>query len=422
MKKRFVVDLFAGCGGLSLGLEISGFHPIYVNELNHDALESYLLNRDHIEPKLRHPNFHSNNIKDLVSDPARIKKLKKNFAESFQVKPDHGELDLVVGGPPCQGFSGIGHRRSYSVDKKQLPSNHLYQDMAWVINQLKPKIFMFENVKGLLSSRWTPSGQKGEIWKDVLETYHRIGGYQIQYALVLAKDYGVAQNRPRILMVGIRDDVNKQIKKRQVNSSVAGGYLPEPTYAAPNLEDLLGDLVDSDFEYGGSTVAYPERARGIQKWFRTTKDGESTIGKGGALTEHEYSKHSDRVRKKFSSMLRNNGTIAEEFKTKKFAQRLLPAKWDKNGPTITATSLPDDYVHYSQPRILTVREWARLQGFPDWYQFAGKRTTGGLRRAGNPTSGLHERELPRYTQIGNAVPVQLAKEVGIHFRKLLGEK
>ncbi len=98
-------------------------------------------------------------------------------------------------------------------------------------------------------------------------------------------------------------------------------------------------------------------------------------------------------------MLDNSGEIPDDFKTKKFSQRLLPARWTSSGPNITATSLPDDYVHYSQPRSLTVREWARLQMFPDWYLFTGKRTTGGTRRAGNPTKGLFDREAPKYTQI-----------------------
>ena len=94
-------------------------------------------------------------------------------------------------------------------------------------------------------------------------------------------------------------------------------------------------------------------------------------------------------------------------KTKNFSQRVLKAKWGNSTPNITATSLPDDYVHYSQPRnIFTVREWARLQMFPDWYKFCGSRTTGGLRRAGNPQDGNFDRELPKYTQIGNAVPVE----------------
>ena len=86
---------------------------------------------------------------------------------------------------------------------------------------------------------------------------------------------------------------------------------------------------------------------------------------------------------------------------------------------ISATSLPDDYIHFSQPRILTVREWARLQFFPDWYEFKGKRTTGGIRRAGNPTRGIFDREVPKYTQIGNAVPVCLAQAIANHFKSII---
>jgi DNA (cytosine-5)-methyltransferase 1 len=118
-------------------------------------------------------------------------------------------------------------------------------------------------------------------------------------------------------------------------------------------------------------------------------------------------------------MLDHGGDIPSELRTKKFAQRVLPRRWDKSGPSITATSLADDYVHYSQPRTLTVREWARLQTFPDWYRFAGSRTTGGRRRAGDPSIGDWSRDVPKYTQIGNAVPVLLAKAVGEHLRDLL---
>ena len=154
--KHKFVDLFAGCGGLSLGLEKAGFHPIFVNELNKDAMESYLKNRDDIEPRLRLPEFHINDVKKLVTTKGRIKKLINDIKKEYKIDCQKGELDLVVGGPPCQGFSGIGHRRSYSVDKEQQPSNHLFQDMAWVVSKLRPKIFLFENVKGLLSAKWTP--------------------------------------------------------------------------------------------------------------------------------------------------------------------------------------------------------------------------------------------------------------------------
>jgi DNA (cytosine-5)-methyltransferase 1 len=417
-KKRYVVDLFAGCGGLSLGLEKAGFHPVFVNELNKDAMESYLLNRELIEPRLRLPDFHKYDVKQLVLEEDAIEKLSSALKSAYGISTESGDLDLVVGGPPCQGFSGIGHRRSYSVDKKNLPSNHLFEDMAWVVSKLKPKIFLFENVKGLLSAKWTPEGIKGEIFEDVVEAFSSINGYKIQHSLILAKDYGAPQNRPRVLLVGVRDDVDTS-EWDKIASGVAGGFLPAPTRNAPDLIDLLGDLIDPTFNNGGSTSNYPKPAlNDFQKSLRTSIDGK-VASKGAALTEHDYSSHSERVVEKFKYMLANNGEIPSHLKTKKFAQRLLPARWASAGPSITATSLPDDYVHFAQPRILTVREWARLQGFPDWYRFAGSRTTGGLRRAGNPREGVFDRELPKYTQIGNAVPVYLAEQVGLHFAKVL---
>ena len=142
--------------------------------------------------------------------------------------------------------------------------------------------------------------------------------------------------------------------------------------------------------------------------------------RGDELTDHEYSKHSSHVKAKFQFMIDNPGAeLPDKFKTKKFAQKVLPRKWESTGPNITVTSLPDDYVHWAQPRSLTVRECARIQGFPDWYQFKGKRTTGGIRRAGNPREDIHFRELPKYTQIGNAVPVQLGEILGQHFKGIL---
>lgn len=414
---RCFIDLFAGCGGLSLGLELAGFHPVFVNELNSNALSSYLINKCETHPRLNENDFHCQDVKQLVSKK-RINKLKDDLKKQFGIDVKKGQLGLVVGGPPCQGFSGIGYRRSYSVEKEQLPSNLLYQDMAWIINELRPKIFLFENVKGLLTAKWSSNGKNGEIWQDVRDTFASINGYKTDFSLIHAKSYGVAQNRPRVLLVGVREDVDITVWD-EFNSGIASGFLPAPHFKAPDLIDLLGDLIDPSFNNCGTSLHYPHPVMNdVQRWFRTRLDG-SVAKKGELVTEHEYTKHSDRVRAKFLAMIQNNGVIPEEFKTKKFSQKLLPKKWGNSGPTITATSMPDDYVHFSQPRILTVREWARLQGFPDWYKFSGNRTTGGLRRAGNPREGIFDRELPRYTQIGNAVPVQLAKAVGLHFKKVI---
>ena len=420
-KRLTVIDLFAGCGGLSLGLEQAGFEPVLVNELSPDAMGTYLKNREDDHPLLKE-KYNINDVKELVLNDKLRKEMFEGMKKDYKLpKMKEGlGVDLLVGGPPCQGYSGIGHRRSYSVDKKQLPSNHLYEDMAFLIDQVRPKIFLFENVKGLLSARWTSDGEKGEIWKDVQKKFADIPGYHTHPQLVYAKDYGVPQNRPRVLLVGIRDDID--VSKFMNTKKPADGFLPDPTYDFPSPLELLGDLVDDSYENGGKTEKYPSPAQNkVQKWLRTEKHGTKVAKKGDKLTDHEYSKHSPKIVEKFKHMISNKGQIPESMQTKKFAQRVLGKEWPEGGPNITATSLPDDYVHFTQPRSLTVREWARLQMFPDWYQFAGKRTTGGIRRAGNPKAGIHDREVPKYTQIGNAVPVKLAYEIGRHFRSILDQ-
>ena len=412
-KSNYFVDLFAGCGGLSLGLENAGFVPAYVNELDSDAMNSYLINRDDEFPLLREKYNSSDIQENLTIKKNALDEMTSNFEEDYGIKK--GELGLVVGGPPCQGYSAMGIRRTFTVDKKDIPSNHLYMDMIQVINSLQPKAFIFENVAGLMRGRWSPDGKSGEIWKDVQKAFKKIKGYNVHSELVHAKSYGVPQNRPRIIMVGLRDDFSYENDK----GLVANGLLPEPTNDYPHPVELFGDLIDDNYRATLKTTTYPSDAKSkIQKKLRTKTDGTITK-KGDRLTDQEYSDHADKIIKKFQHMIDNNGEIPEEMKTKKFAQRVIPEKWNSGGPNITATSLPDDFVHYEQPRSLTVREWARLQMFPDWYKFSGKRTTGGRRRAGDPSKNDWKRETPKYTQIGNAVPVKLAEEIGFHLKNLI---
>ena len=399
-----IVDLFAGSGGLSTGLERLGFAPIFVSELHSDALSTYLRNR---------PAELLFDEKNVAQDILQLDQNSGVEDLGRRLNSDHGAVDLVVGGPPCQGYSGIGHRRSFEVDKVEIPSNHLYRNMANFVREIGPKAFIFENVRGLLNSRWTPSGRSGEIWEDVLNNFSSIQtrfgqrSYNLGWQLVHAKDFGVPQNRPRVILVGVRSDVNS------FDSDLFGNALEKEKMEPPNLEDVFEDLVDVDWTPGGTTEFYPGDATSeFQQDMRSNRSGDSISKKGDPLREQTYSKHKPSVIKKFQSMIENEGAIPEEFRTKKFAQRLLRRRWDDSGPNITATSLADDYVHYSQPRTPTVREWARLQTFPDWYEFSGPRTTGGRRRAGDPSIGAWERDLPKYTQIGNAVPVRLAEAIG----------
>lgn len=147
------------------------------------------------------------------------------------------------------------------------------------------------------------------------------------------------------------------------DDAMDGGFLPEPTNDYPHIEELLSDLENPNFEYGGSTSEYiSEPTNDWQKHIRTTSD-HTYFKKGESLSEQEYSKHSDKVKERFAYMISHDGQIPDHLRTKKFAQRLLPRRWKDKGPSITTCSLADDFVHYSEPRTLTVREWARLQTF-----------------------------------------------------------
>ncbi len=441
-----MVDLFAGCGGLSLGFENASFTPVFANELNEDAMSTYLLNRHHSlggELFSKNSDLHCNDAHDLkgqrleklIADLKSVSEIDFRFdSTASKISGAGSTLDVLAGGPPCQGYSGIGIRRSYAVDRSEIPSNRLYGRMAEIIRHLRPRIFLFENVRGLLNARWTK--EKGDlIFPDVKSEFRRIEGYEVRWSLVYAKDYGVPQNRPRVLLVGIRKDILESCDFLQPNEdpedAVKCGFLPAGDPGKfPDLTDLLSDLIDDrianmlragEFPVGSmETKSYPSTAKTqIQKKLRNPPywyDSDQIN-----LTEQQYSKHKKSVVEKFDYMIANNGEIPEHFRTKKFSQRLLKSRWGNQEPNITATSLPDDYVHFTQPRILTVREWARLQLFPDWYRFAGKRTTGGIRRAGNPLEGIFDREVPKYTQIGNAVPVGLAEAVGNHFKHILDE-
>lgn len=436
MQTKFtVIDLFAGCGGLSTGLEMSGFYPILFSELDQDARNTYIENRHTLvgdKPFKVCSSLHFGDVHDLSKKA--VNSVKRELKSSlFKIDFERGSRwtpDLLCGGPPCQGFSGIGHRRSYAVEKSELPSNHLYEKMIEQIKHFSPKIFLFENVKGLLSARWSADGKKGEIFDQILDAFKSTPGYGIFWSLLFAKDYGVPQNRPRLLVVGIREDLLPffPIIKNGGDDAILNGCLPEPDYDVVNLSDLLSDLEDPDipralrdqnFQAPFKTSKYLNPPLNeTQKKLRTTPIGR-IMEMGEPLAEQDYSRHKSHIVSKFDFMIKSGGKIPDEYKTKKFAQRLLPKKWNNRGPFITTTSLPDDYVHYNQPRILTVREWARLQTFPDWYVFKGNRTTGGLRRAGNPVAGVFDREVPKYTQIGNAVPVLLAEKIGKHFAKFL---
>ncbi|MCE7888798.1 MAG: DNA cytosine methyltransferase [Sorangiineae bacterium PRO1] len=430
MSPLTVVDLFAGCGGLSLGLELIGFRPILVAELSRSARDTYLVNRTELD---------SGRVVNDVRDLARMEVRRLRKVANLRV----GEYPtLVSGGPPCQGFSGIGHRRTNSdVERHEIASNHLYRDMVKVISKLHPDVFLFENVRGLLSARWTRD-KPHKVWDTVRRHFldHLGEKYAIAYQVVHGYQYGVPQNRPRVLMMGVHrrhwerigltraavEDLRTSLRCGDARG-FDSGLLPQPydwKGFVPHPSELLDDLVDPSWQErtspDGKRVCPTYPAAATTNWQRAMRKDAGSVGKGLPISEHQFSNHSERVQQRFLAAQRSKDLqVPKDLRTKKFAQRVLPTRWDAP-PHITVASLPDDFIHYESARSLSVREWARLQGFPDWYRFRGPRTTGGHRRAGDVRSGDSVRETPKYTQIGNAVPVPLAAAIGWHIRQLLG--
>ena len=471
------IDLFAGCGGLTRGLEWAGFETIAFNELNRDAADSFAAN---FPGAMRLDG----DIRNALTEDVITEKLAPLISSK-------GGLDLLCGGPPCQGYSGIGHRRTHPMSKRDLPTNHLYHEMVRAIERLQPKSFLFENVEGILTSAWYDFAaekslvkswnrglaftvkdlktlaksldirirsnkkhlmldelshalnqvaqehrevHKGEIFRDVLQSFESISGYTCQPTLIHAYGFGVPQNRPRVMIMGVQSDFVQQCKTKPslFNPSLRGmsyaaqlrnngGLFPswdEHNITAPDLIDVLSDL-----DFDGWTQEQPHYRKKPKSDFQKFMRAQLPKDERGRqiLTEHEFSRHKPHVVERFQYMLDNNVSKKEDLpphmRTRKFNQHPLPARW-KTKPSITVTSLPDDYVHYRRPRTFSVREWARLQTFPDHHIFCGKRTTGGPRRAGSP--GNWDREVPKYTQIGNAVPPLLAKAIGQQIRFILG--
>ncbi len=477
MRAYTSIDLFAGCGGLTRGLEWAGFKCLAFNELNKDAADSF-----------------SANFPSALRLDGDIRVAITDKVIETQIQPlieKHGGLDLLCGGPPCQGYSGIGHRRTHSVDKVEIPTNHLFKEMINAINKMKPSVFLFENVEGILSGTWIDyrdsnkfvkelklnpeifeldrlkifaknfelniksktkpeivkeiielypkmrQEKKGEIFRDVWSAFSSIEGYTAQPTLIHAYSAGVPQNRPRVMIMGIKNSILEKlkIKPTQFNPGILkkgesyskqlrnnGGFFriwDDDEIIAPDMIDVLSDL---DF-YGWSEEKpfyNKEPESDFQKLMRmnTVRNGDGIE----ILTDHLFSKHSDDIKARAAYMIKHNvrrkSDLPPEMQTKKFSQKPVDSRW-KNQPNITACSTPDDYFHYAQPRSFSVREWARIQTFPDDHIFFGKRTTGGERRAGNPSKGNWDRDVPKYTQIGNAVPPLLAKAIGERIIEIL---
>jgi len=403
-KTHTVIDLFAGCGGLSLGLYQAGWDGLFAIEKNDFAFETLKFNLIDNKNHFKWPEW-------LPQTAHDINEVLEKYATQLQSL--QGKVDLVAGGPPCQGFSMAGKRVEEDV------RNQLVFSYIQFIKLVKPKMILFENVKGFTyafdkgksnSLGKEPYSQK--VQKELTEL-----GYNVKPHVIDFSQYGVPQRRKRFILVGIREDIGTPENFEQLLKDNRDSFLKQKGLTShTTLRDAISDLLRINGEeptpdrkgfcsgkYGNKTLSnYEKLMRGDYPQTHTIADS------------HSFAKHSADKTNCFNKLLakypqrgkRIDGDAREQWGIKQRGITVL----DPNAVSPTITGHPDDYLHYSEPRIMTVRECARIQSFPDWYEIKKKYTTGGKMR---------KIEVPPYTQIGNAIPPLFAELAGIVLKKML---
>lgn len=392
------IDLFAGCGGLSTGLRAAGWRGIFAVERNASAFLTLKANLIDKQGHFDWPEWlpvTNWDIKDLLDQ-------KSN--ELVRLK---GKVELIVGGPPCQGFSSAGRRREGDERNKLV---HSYLNFVELV---RPRAILFENVRGF-TMKFKANREAGVAYSQlVLQRLHDLGYNDAKGELLDMSDYGVPQRRQRFIVVATRENLAGDFFA--LLSQRRAGYLAERGIPLRNsvksaLSDLQrrhGEVACSDSP-GFQSGVVSRITSGLQRYLRTSPTR-------GMPDSHRFVNHTDEVQAVFARLLASAprncsicGAERDEYGLKKRSVTVLAGS--KTAPTVT--TIPDDLIHYSEPRVLTVRECARLQTFPDWFEFKGAYTTGGKERT---------RQTPRYTQVGNAVPPLFAELAGQAFREVLSD-
>lgn len=407
MGKHTYIDLFAGCGGLSLGLYNSGqWEGVFAIEKSPDAFKTLKYNLITQNNHFSWPNWlpiSNYDINDAIKE------------YSHQLKSLRNKIDLVAGGPPCQGFSTAGKRQE---DDKR---NKLIESYIKFIRLVQPKIIFFENVKGF-TQKFDKNKMKGRVYSKFVQNAlkrdtkkHNSIGYKVEGRLINFSDYGVPQKRTRFILVGIRKDIATSISPNNFFDLIKENrnqfLINKGIGLTTNLKEAISDLLRIK-----ETISPDTKSFKTSYYNQIDSDYQKLLRANFSKNipdSHRFPKHSEETVSKFKYILQyaeKNKTLSKAIKEKFNLKKRTIIPLDGNTPVPTITTLPDDYIHYSEPRIFTVREYARVQSFNDWYEFKGKYTTGGKRRV---------LEVPRYSQIGNAIPPLFGEQCGITLKKLL---
>lgn len=398
-KKYNFIDLFAGCGGLSEGFYKRGYNALAHVEINHAACET-------LKTRMRYYGYQNAESAVIEADIT-----SKNIVKQLSDVVGKQDVDIIIGGPPCQSFSPLGKAKDEN-NMQTDPRNYLFKNYVKILNYFKPKFFVFENVTGLLDTEI----QGKSIFKIILRRLRR--NYKVlsdaNVIVLNATNYGVPQERKRVILIGVRRDLKVELK--DVYSAIEKThYLSESSIEEKigkkryvTVRDAIGDLPALRQGQGKKEIPYPNSYDSCNEFVKKLRSKDDVI-----LRDHIARKNNPMDVERYRVMAENHWNFLQllEFrpdlgheKKRVFFNSYKVQWWDSPAKTIIAHLYKDgnQFIHPdpSQGRSITVREAARLQSFPDDFVFEGSRTD-------------------QYKQIGNAVPPLLAEAIAKGIKKIL---
>lgn len=385
MDKNYTfIDLFAGCGGLSEGFYKCGYKALLHLEIDSVACET-------LKTRMKYYGYDNKEIDDAVlcadiTGENIIAEIDNRVKET---------VDIIIGGPPCQAFSSVGRAQSPDSMNND-PRNYLFENYLKILNHVKPKMFIFENVKGILTAK--PKGVKifERIIREMSETYNVVDDAGV--ILLNAADYGVPQIRERVILIGVRKDIG-YIDVNQIYSDIRKTNSNDdnnlPNYFT--VKDAIADLPKLlPGESANKVIAESKNAKNAYL--------EKISNNSSLVYNHEARKHNAQDIERYRILSSHKNWQLKDLQNvrpdlvhhdpKHFGNRYTVQEWDKPGKTVVAHLYKDGnlFIHPDpeQARTFTVREAARIQSFPDDFVFEGSRTQ-------------------QYKQVGNAVPPLMAE-------------
>lgn len=401
---RFI-DVFAGCGGLSLGLLSAGCKGVFAIEKSPLAFATFKHNLIR-KGQFNWPHW-------LPSEAMTCEDLLNRFPN--EVGELSGQVDLIVGGPPCQGFSTAGKRNPAD------PRNKMTEQYLGLVGLVKPRFLVIENVAGFnmkfeneAETEFLMKEGHSRSYAEYIASRLREQEYDVYPGLLNCADFGVPQNRQRFLMlcerkgaiappVNLFDELNDSSTTFRIKRGFPSDRYVTTKEAISDLEvngktliscrdSAVPGFMEADYSPPATLTAFQALMR---------RSSPNVIPNSVRLAKHKA--HTIEYFRLIKTICRPGYCLSLDERKKVGTRKHSTTVLHPELPAPTVTTLPDDILHYSEPRILTVRENARLQSFPDWFAFQGKYTTGGKKR---------KQECPRYTQVGNAVPPLLSEAIG----------